>query len=310
MKILVMGAGAVGAYYGARLQASGEDVVFCARGEQLRALKQQGLEIKSVQADLKLRVKATERPADFAPYDLILFAVKSYDTEAGAQQLEGCLAKDGALMTIQNGVENEEILCKFFPRDAVMGGNSRVGAEVVAPGKVRHTALGRIEFGELDGRESPRAERIAEIFRRAGIFGELTTDLKTIRWHKLMGNNSTNSVGTLSRTTLGQMLADPDGFALVRTLMIETVIVGRAEGANMSEERVDPYLQALVKSPQIMTMKPSTLQDLEKGKRLEYDGICGAVLRAARRHGIKVPATETVYTLLKLLDSARESAAH
>jgi 2-dehydropantoate 2-reductase len=186
-------------------------------------------------------------------------------------------------MTIQNGVENEEILCKFFPRDAVMGGNSRVGAEVVAPGKVLHTALGRIEFGEL------------------------TTDLKTIRWQKLMGNNSTNSVGTLSRTTLDQMLADPDGFALVRTLMIETVIVGRAEGANMSEERVDPYSQALVKSPQIMTMKPSTLQDLEKGKRLEYDGICGAVLRAARRHGIKVPATETVYTLLKLLDGVRES---
>ncbi len=310
MKILIMGAGAVGAYYGARLQASGEDVVFCARGEHLRVLKEHGLEIKSAQGDLKLRVKATERPADFAPYDLILFAVKSYDTEAGAKQLEGCLAQDGALMTIQNGVENEEILCKFFPRDAVMGGNSRVGAEVVAPGKVLHTALGRIEFGELDGRESPRAQQIAEIFRRAGIFGELTTDLKTIRWHKLMGNNSTNTVGALSRTTLGQMLNDPDGYALVRTLMIETVIVGRAEGANMSEERVDPYLQALAKSPQIMTIKTSTLQDLEKGKRLEYDGICGAVLRAARRHGIKVPATETVYTLLKLLDSARESAAH
>src|SRR5713226_9344309 len=310
MKILIMGAGAVGAYYGARLQASGEDVVFCARSEQLRALKQQCLEIKSVQSDLKLRVKATERPADFAPYDLILFAVKSYDTEAGAKRLEGCLSKDGAIMTIQNGVENEEILCKFFPRDAVMGGNSRVGAEVVAPGKVLHTALGRIEFGELDGRESPRAQQIAEILRRAGIFGELTTDLKTIRWHKLMGNNSTNTVGTLSRSTLGQMLSDPDGYALVRTLMIETVIVGRAEGANMSEERVDPYLQALAKSPQIMTIKTSTLQDLEKGKRLEYDGICGAVLRAARRHGIKVPATETVYTLLKLLDSARESAAH
>ncbi len=310
MKILVMGAGAVGAYYGARLQASGEDIVFCARGEQLRALKEHGLEIKSAQGDLKLRDKATERPADFAPYDLILFAVKSYDTEAAAKQLEGCLARDGTLMTIQNGVENEEILCKHFTRDAVMGGNSRVGAEVVAPGKILHTALGKIEFGALDGRESPHAQHIADIFRRAGIFGELTTDLKTIRWHKLMGNNSTNSVGTLSRSTLGQMLSDPDGYALVRTLMIETVIVGRAEGANMSEERVDPYLQALVKNPQIMTMKPSTLQDLEKGKRLEYDGICGAVLRAARRHGIKVPATETVYTLLKLLDSARESGAH
>src|SRR5712692_8217595 len=167
MKILVMGAGAVGAYYGARLQASGEDIVFCARGEQLRALKEHGLEIKSAQGDLKLRVKATERPADFAPYDLILFAVKSYDTEAAAKQLEGCLARDGTLMTIQNGVENEEILCKHFPRDAVMGGNSRVGAEVVAPGKILHTALGKIELGALDGRESPHAQRSRRLCARA-----------------------------------------------------------------------------------------------------------------------------------------------
>lgn len=309
MKILVMGAGAVGAFYGAKLQQAGEEVVLCARGENLRALKEHGLEIKSAKGNIKVKVKATEQPREFAPYDLILFAVKSYDTESAARQLDGCLAQDGILMTIQNGVENEEMLCRFFPRESVMGGNSRVGAELVAPGKILHTAIGVIEFGELDGRETPRAQRLAEMFKRAGILGELTTDLKTIRWYKLMGNNSTNSVSALTRTTLGQMLEDPEGYNLVRTLMLETLAVGRAEGAKVSDDRVDVQLKQILTALNAHAIKTSTLQDLEKGKRLEYDAISGAVVRAARKHGMRVPATETVYALLRLLDATRQKGA-
>jgi 2-dehydropantoate 2-reductase len=308
MKILVMGAGGVGSYYGAKLQQSGEDVVLCVRGENLRVMRERGLEVKSYKGDFKIAVKATHRPADFAPYDLVLFAVKSYDTEASAKQLVDCLAPDGIIMTIQNGVENEEILCRYFPRTAVMGGNSRIGADLIAPGIVMHTALGVIEFGELDGSESPRALRLAELFRKAGIFGELTTDLKTLRWYKLMGNNGTNTVCALSLSTLGKAFKDPDGYVLVRTLMTETVAVGRAEGARMEFARIETYLQAVLKNLNVDAIKPSTLQDLEKGKRLEYDAISGAVIRAAQRHGIKVPATETVNTLLKLLDGSRTSA--
>jgi 2-dehydropantoate 2-reductase len=306
MKILVMGAGAVGAYYGARLQQAGEEVVFCARGDNLRAMQEHGLEIKSFKGDLKLAVNAAGDPREFAPYELILFAVKSYDTEYAARQLEGCLTRNGVLMTIQNGVENEEALCRLFPREMVMGGNSRVGAELVAPGKVFHTALGEIEFGELDGQITPRAEKLAEVFRRAEILGELTTDLKTIRWYKLMGNSSTNSVSALSHTTLGQMTEDPEGFNLVRTLMLETLAVGRAEGAKVSDDRVDTQLAMIRRSLNAAAIKTSTLQDLEKGKRLEYEAISGAVVRAARRHNMKVPATETVYTLLKLLDKTHK----
>jgi 2-dehydropantoate 2-reductase len=309
MKILVMGAGAVGAYYGAMLQRSGEDVTLCARGENLRAMRERGLQIKSAKGDLQIAVNATGNPRESAPYDLILFAVKSYDTETAARQLEGCLAPDGVLMTIQNGVQNEDALCRVFPREAVMGGNSRIGADLIAPGVVQHTALGAIEFGELDGRKTPRAERIAEVFKRAGILGELTSDLKTLRWYKLMGNNSTNSVSALTRATLGQMLDDPEGFRLVRALMLETLAVGRAEGAKVNDERADAQLEQIRKALNAYAIKTSTLQDLEKGKPLEYEAISGAVLRAARRHGIPVPATETVYALLRLLDSTRKDAA-
>ncbi len=308
MKILIMGAGAVGAYYGARLQQAGENVTLCARGDNLRALKEHGLDVKSPKGDFQVKVNATGDPAEFAPYDLILFAVKSYDTEPAAQQLKGCLTPEGILMTIQNGVENEEILCRFFPRECVMGGNSRIGAQIVAPGKLLHTALGVIEFGELDGRDTPRAQKLKALFERAGILGELTTDLKALRWYKLMGNNSTNSVSALTRTTLGQMLDDPDGYQLVRTLMLETLAVGRAEGANVVDERADWQLEQIYKALNAHAIKTSTLQDLEKGKPLEYEAISGAVVRAARRHNMRVPATETVYTLLKLLESTRKKS--
>lgn len=303
MKILIMGAGAVGAYYGARLRQAGEEVVFGARGENLRAMRDHGLEIQSYKGDFKLPVTATDEPREYAPYDLVLFAVKSYDTEAGAGQLAGTLAPDGILMTIQNGVENEETLCRYFPRESVMGGNSRVGAELIAPGKVMHTAIGVIEFGEMDGRITPRAERLAEIFKRAGIYGELTSDLKTIRWYKLMGNNGTNPVCALSLSSIGQILGDEDGYELSRTLMAEAITVGRAEGANVTQDRIELQLQAIKNNLNAFKIKPSTLQDLEKGKRLEYDAICGAVVRAAARHNIPVPATKTVYALLKMIDA-------
>ena len=305
MKILIMGAGAVGLFYGSRLQRAGEDVYYCARGENLRVLAERGLEVKSFQGDFKLQVKATGNPREFAPYELILFCVKSYDTIATAHLLDGCLGAGGAVMTIQNGVENEEALCTVLPRESVMGGNARVGAELTAPGKLLHTASGIIEFGELDGRETPRAERIAAAFKRAGVFGQFTRDLKSVRWKKLMGNNGTNTVGALARCTLGGMFAEPEGAALVHRLMTETAIAGRAEGAQISDEDIETYYNIARGFSNVGAVKPSTLQDLERGKRLEYDAISGAVVRAARRHGLSIPATETVHALLKLLDANR-----
>ena len=305
MKILIMGAGAVGLFYGARLQRAGDDVYYCARGENLRVLRERGLEVKSFQGDFNLQVKATGDPREFAPYELILFCVKSYDTIATARLLDGCLAEGGAVMTIQNGVENEAALCTVLPRESVMGGNARVGAELTAPGKLLHTASGIIEFGELDGSETPRAQRMAEAFKRAGVFGQFTRDLKSVRWKKLMGNNGTNTVSALARCTLGEMFAEPESDALVLRLINETATVGRAEGAKISAEDVDALYNVARNFSNASAIKTSTLQDLERGKRLEYDAISGAVVRAARRHGLSVPATETVHALLKLLDAHR-----
>ena len=205
MKILVMGAGAVGAYYGARLQQAGEEVILCARGANLEALRRDGLKVQSFQGDFALPVTATADPTEFAPYDLILFCVKSYDTMTAARLLKDSLAPNGVILTVQNGVENEAQLREVFG-GAVMTGNARIGAEMTKPGFIVHRTGGVIEFGELKGGETERARRLAEVFKRAGILGQLMPGIWKQRWVKLLWNASFNPVTALSRSTVGEVL--------------------------------------------------------------------------------------------------------
>jgi len=303
MKILVMGAGTMGAYYGARLQQAGEDVVFCARGATLQALQQHGLEIKSINGDLTLpTVVATDDPATHKPYDLILFCVKSYHTDEAARQIAGCLRPGGAVLTLQNGVENEAAIARVIGDDAVMSGNARVFADMPEPARIVHTGMGYIEFGEIDGRISDRAREYEAVFKRAGILGKLVTNIRDLRWEKLMSNSAFNSITTLTGRNLGEIYDDPDGIRMLRVMMEETVAAARAEGANIASDRIEWLLDFVNRN--LRESNSSTLQDLRRGRRLEYDAITGAVLRAARRHGIDVPVTESVNALLRLLDPA------
>jgi 2-dehydropantoate 2-reductase len=307
MKILVMGAGAIGAYFGARLRQAGEEVVFCARGRNLQALKEHGLEVRSPRGDFHGTVCATGNPREFAPYDLILFTVKMYDTDAAAESVAGCLAPGGAILTLQNGVESESRLAEYFGRDAIMAGCARAGVELVGPGKVHHLTTGVIEYGELDGHETPRALKIADAFRRAGIFGELVSDIFSFRWSKLLWNSAFNTVTTLTHRTVGEVLDDSDGMGLIRTLMNETLAVAQADGAKLGPDRIETLLEHSRKN--LRALKTSTRQDYERGARLEYDALSGAVVRAAHRHNIAVPAMETVHAVLRLLDRSTASQA-
>jgi len=171
---------------------------------------------------------------------------------------------------------------------------------LVAPGAVMHTALGVIEFGELDGRELPRTRRIADAFRRAGIFGELTNDIFTFRWSKLLWNAAFNTVTTLTHRTVGEVLGDPEGARLIRTLMEETLAVARADGAKLGPDRIEALLEH--SRMNLRALKTSTQQDFDRGGRLEYDALSGGVVRAAQRLGVDVPAMRTVHALMKLLD--------
>lgn len=296
-----MGAGAVGGYFGARLAAAGEEVVLCARGENLRAIRDRGLKIESYRGDVIVRPAATDAPAQYAPYDLILFCVKAYDTDAAAEAVRGCLSPGGAILTLQNGVENEARLEGIFGGGTVMGGNARVGAELVAPGRIAHISSGHIDFGELDGRDSERARAIAAAFQRAGILGECTPRIRSLRWDKLVWNGAFNTVTTLTRRRVGDILDDPEALRLVCTLMREIIDVARADGADLGYDRIDFYLAHSRRN--LRALKTSTQQDLERGRRLEYEALAGSVVRTARRHGVAAPAMETIYALMRLLDA-------
>ncbi|HEX3408780.1 MAG TPA: 2-dehydropantoate 2-reductase, partial [Candidatus Binataceae bacterium] len=232
--------------------------------------------------------------------DLILFCVKSYDSAAAAHSLDGCLTADGIILTLQNGVENELLLAEVFGRAAVMGGNARIGAELIAPGQIVHRTGGLIEFGALDGGDTDQVRRLAELFRRAGIFGSLTTDLPVIRWEKLLWNAAFNTVTTLTRCNVGTLLDDSDCVELLRALMREIAAVARAEGVDLGEAQVEAQFTRSRAS--LRMVRPSTLQDSERGKPLEYEALCGAVVRAGRRHQVATPYMDTVYALMKLLD--------
>jgi 2-dehydropantoate 2-reductase len=302
MKILVMGAGAVGAYYGARLQQAGKEVVLCARGANLEALRHDGLKVQSYQGDFAIPVNAASDPRESAPYDLILFCVKSYDTANAAALLKSSLAPTGIILTVQNGVENEARLREIFG-DAVMAGNARIGAEMTRPGFIIHRTGGVIEFGELDGSDSDRARKLAEVFKNAGILGQLMSGIWRQRWIKLLWNAAFNPVTALSRSTVGEVLDDPDGLALIHALMSEIIEVARAEGVALDDDIIESEMTR--SRNHLRAVRTSTLQDSERGKPLEYDALTGAVLRAANRHGIAAPRVTTIHALISLLDKHR-----
>jgi 2-dehydropantoate 2-reductase len=305
MKILVMGAGAVGAYYGARLQQAGEEVVLCARGANLEALQRDGLTVQSYQGDFTLSVTATADPRECGPYDLILFCVKSYDTPNAARLLAGSLTPSGVILTVQNGVENEAQLRDVFGEAAVMTGNARIGAEMTQPGFIVHRTGGAIEFGEIGGGESERARQLAEVFKHAGILGQLMPGIWQARWLKLLWNASFNPVTALSRSTVGEVLDDLNGLALIRSLMVEIIRVANAEGVALTDQNIDDEIKRSQKH--LRAVRTSTLQDSQRGKPLEYDALTGAVLRAANRHGISVPHITAIHALIGLLDQRRSS---
>src|SRR5215468_12069476 len=170
MRIAVYGTGGVGGYFGGRLAQAGAEVHFIARGANLRALRERGLSVRSVKGDFEVRAPATDNPADIGPCDFVLFCVKAFDTDAAAARLGPLVGNGTAVLSLQNGVENEEKLARAVGEDHVMGGAAFIFAEIAAPGVIVHTGgPATITFGELDGRASQRAKRLLACCEQAGV---------------------------------------------------------------------------------------------------------------------------------------------
>jgi len=309
MRILVYGAGAVGGYFGARLALGGHDVTFVARGENLAALRRQGLTVRLPTGEA-LRVvpaKAVGDPTEASPAELVLITVKSYDTPAAAAALRPVVGPETALLSLQNGIENEDILARLLGLPPLMVALTRIGVELVEPAAVAYSGRGTILFGEPDGRETPRARRVAEAFAAAGVPHQLRRDILVAAWEKLAWNAGFNAVSALTQASVAELLAQPGSRDLVVQAMEEVDAVASARGIAVRRARTAAVLADSVTGlPDFAT---SMLQDLRRGRRLEHDALNGAVVRAAAAAGVPVPVNRLLVALLARLDPGARRAS-
>lgn len=300
MRIAVLGAGGVGGYFGARLSAAGEDVVFVARGRHLAALREGGLRVESELGDLTLRpVAATDDPGSIGPVDLVLFAVKLWDTEAAARAAAPLLAGGGAIATFQNGVESVETLGRILGPGRVVGGVAHIAATIGGPGLIRHTGtMARLTFGEPDGRRSERVEALFAACQRAGIDAVASDRIAAAIWEKFVFLSAFSGVTALLRRPIGPIRADRRTRALLLDAIAETAALAGALGIDLPAdivERLEGFADGL---PAVM--KASMLHDLERGGRLELPWLSGAVARLAERNGVPAPIHRVIAAALAL----------
>ncbi len=297
MRVAIYGAGGVGAYFGGRLAASGCEVHLIARGTHLQALRANGLEIRSIHGDLHLDLPATDDPARVGPCDYVLFTVKSYDTDAAAAELEPLIADDTAVISLQNGIDNEERIGQAIGRDHVMGGVAYIFSTLGEPGVVQHTGgPARIIFGELDGRRSARAERFLEACLEADINAELSEEIRAVLWTKYSFICAHSGLTAAVRLPIGEIRSIPECRDLFRRMVEEARAVASAEGVDLSDDLADRHLAfADGLEPESYS---SLRYDMAQGKRMELQALQGTLVRRADRHEIPVPASETVFAIL------------
>lgn len=301
MKIVMMATGGVGGYYGARLAAADEDVHFIARGAHLAALRTNGLKLISANGDLHLRsVQATDDPAIIGTADIVIFAVKQYDTEAGANLIAPLIGDETAVISVQNGMDPQERLKTIVGREHVMGGATYItGAKVMSPGVVTHTgSLARFVFGECDGRLSSRGERFLNACKKAGIDALFSTNVTKEMWAKFALLSAFSGVSTMLHKAAGSIMSNPETRKLLRDAIAETVAVAKAKGIDLGDDYMAKHGDFHANIPP--DTRSSMLMDLENGRPLELNWLSGAVARFGDELGVPTPTHHGIYDALKL----------
>ncbi len=298
MKIVVVGAGGVGGYFGARLAAAGHAVAFIARGTHLAAIRDHGLTVLSALGDTTVApATAGNDAASFGPADIILFCVKAYDTALAADLVRPCIGPETGVIPLLNGIEHIALLQERLGVDHVLGGVANISALIEAPGVIRHyDTMQILRIGELDDRNSERVQAFRTACGDAGIDAPVPNNIERELWQKLVMICTLAGANCLTRLPLGPCRTDPATRMLMQTLALEVVTVAGAVGASLPDDQVDRTMAVLEMLP--APMKASMLAALERGERLEASALNGAVDRLGRANGIDTPVNRTVYAAL------------
>ena len=305
MRIAAMAAGAVGGYFGGRMAAAGHDVAFIARRAHLDAIRKDGLKIESTHGDLHLKnVNATDDPAKVGPVDIVLFAVKLWDTEKAAELARPLVGPDTRVITLQNGVDSVERVAPILGADKTVAGTAYIATVIKAPGVISHTSkFAMMRCGRVDGRPDAKLQAFADAAKAAKIDITIADDMNRERWQKFVFLSAMAGINATTRMPLGKILADPDTRAYYRKLMEECVAVGKAKGVALPDGYVDERMTFSDSAPP--GMKASMLHDLEAGNRLELDWLTGKVVSLGRELGVPPPASDAVYAAVKLYRMGR-----
>ena len=302
-----MGAGAVGGYFGAKLAVAGHDVAFIARGKHLEAMNAGGLRINNPSGDLVIRnARFTADPQQVGAVDLILFCVKSYDTESAGQAIRPMASDQTTILSLQNGIDNPEKLARVYRERQILPAVVYVGAQVTAAGVITHSTGGRIIFGQMDGGASETSKMIERTLVEAGIPCELSTEIQKVQWTKLLWNAPFCAISCLTHSNMKQIVESESLTTLALDCMAEVQAAARTTGIDLPRQLFDDVLAF---SKGLGEFKPSMLQDLEASKPLEFEAFNGIVAKLLEADGQSAPINQTFYATLKFFDQRIRAVA-
>lgn len=293
MKIAIMGAGAVGCYYGAMLARAGHAVTLVTRHQHVQAIRERGLVFETRSFTETVPVAATTEASGVADAEIVLFCVKSGDTATAGRDIAPHLAAGASILSLQNGVDNAERLQEVVARPVIPTA-VYVAAEMSGPGHVRHHGRGELVLGA-----SPASPAIVELLGQAGIVAEISDNVIGTLWNKLIVNCAYNALSAIPQLPYGRMVAVEGVDACMRDIVAECLAVAKGGGIRVDEELLDKVLGLASAMPDQLS---STAQDLARGKRTEIDHLNGYVVRVGARLGIPTPANRLLTAVVKLME--------
>src|ERR1044071_5878061 len=299
MKIAIMGSGGIGGYYGALLQHGGADVTFIARGEHLKAMQQNGIAVEGPKPLQLPKVQATDDPATIGKVDMVIFSVKLRDTEAAAKAILPVIGPDTGIISLQNGVQKDDMLAPIVGREHLLGGAAYIGVSISRPGVIRKAGMPELlAFGEYDNKVSKRAQAFLEACKAADIKAEIPANITLELWQKFVFLVAMSSATAAMRSTAGPVRTNPLTRQFVIDLMDEVAAVGRAYGVPLAEG----FGAARMSHADAMApeMRSSMALDLELGKPLELPWLAGAVVDLGAPKGGPPPRWRAVRDILAL----------
>ncbi len=303
MKIGIMGTGAVGAFFGSLLKKSGHEVIFIARGDHLEKMLKEGLKVYKNNELIHVDGVFSKDVKDLKGSALILFCVKSTDTLEAAKQIAEACGPESHILTLQNGVSNEEILSSVFGMERVFSAATYVQAQTKAHGVIQQTGFYQLVIGGLGSSGEEDSRRYAELFTKSDIPSKVTENILQEKWKKFIWNTTFNPLSAVAGASVGDILDNPDLKKLAKKICEEVIEVAGKLGYTFPHSYAE---ELFIRSERAKSHKTSMLQDLLNGKKLETEALTGYLIRKAEEIETSVPYTQTIHSLLKFLEKKHD----